>query len=84
MFGNVFLAIHKTKNVLYAVKTIHKSKIIEYCIQDNLINEKRIMDQIDHNMIVKLIKSFKDNNRIYLLMEFINGKDLFDIIRDLG
>lgn len=30
MFGKVFLAIHKTKDILYAVKTIHKSKIVEH------------------------------------------------------
>lgn len=35
-------------------------------------------------MIVKLVKTFKDDNRIYFLMEYINGKDLFDVIRDIG
>jgi cGMP-dependent protein kinase len=35
-------------------------------------------------MILKLIKSFKDEHRVYFLTEFINGIDLFDALRDIG
>jgi len=34
-------------------------------------------------MIMKLVKTFKDEDRIYFLMEFIHGIDLFDAIREL-
>jgi len=40
--------------------------------------------QIDHMMIIKLIKNFKDDKRIYFLLEYVNGKDLFDVCRELG
>lgn len=35
-------------------------------------------------LIVKLIKTFKDSERIYFLTEFVLGKDLFNILSDLG
>ena len=33
---------------------------------------------------MKLVKTFKDQQRIYFLMEYINGIDLFDAIRELN
>jgi cGMP-dependent protein kinase len=35
-------------------------------------------------MIMKMIRTFKDNERVYFLTEFINGMDLFDVLRKLG
>lgn len=42
------------------------------------------MLMIDHTMIMKLVKTFKDNERVYFLTEFINGMDLFDTLRKIG
>ena len=35
-------------------------------------------------MILKLIKTFKDEKRVYLLTEFCHGISLFDALRNLG
>ena len=40
--------------------------------------------QIDHVFIMKLVKTFQDSERIYFLTEFVNGQDLFDVIRYIG
>jgi cGMP-dependent protein kinase len=50
----------------------------------NIELERNILLQIDHPFIVKLVKSLKDDNYIYYLMEYIKGKELFDVIRDIG
>ena len=42
------------------------------------------MLSIDHTGIVKLIKTFKDENRVYFLTEFCCGIDLFDALRKIG
>ena len=84
MFGNVFLAYNNTTNVYYALKTVQRRKIIQYEISDNLILERKILLQIDHPLIIKLVKTFKDTKRLYFLMEYIEGVDLFDALRDLG
>ena len=83
-FGNVFLAIDKSKRRLYALKTVSRKKILKYEIQENLVLERKILMALDHIMILKLIKTFKDDRRIYLLTEFVNGSDLFDTIRVLN
>lgn len=41
------------------------------------------MLQIDHVMIIKLIRTFKDEKRMYFLMEFVRGKDLFHALTEL-
>ena len=84
MFGNVFLVLDKTKRRLYALKTVSRKKIQRYEIQENLVLERKILMALDHVMILKLIKTFKDDKRIYLLTEFVKGTDLFDTIRVLN
>jgi cGMP-dependent protein kinase len=46
--------------------------------------EKAILLKVDHPFIVKLVKTLKDDKNIYYLMDYLKGKELFDIIRDIG
>ena len=81
MFGNVFLTVHNTKRTLYALKAVQRAKILAYEIQENIVLERQILLQLDHPFIMKLAKTFKDQKRLYFLMEFVRGMDLFDVIR---
>lgn len=78
-YGKVYLCAHKEKKALYALKSVTRQKIIAYELYENLITEKNILMKLDHLMIVKLVKTFKDNLRVYFLMEFVKGIDLFDL-----
>ena len=84
MFGSVYLVAHKDKDTTYALKTVTRKKIAAYDIYDNILLERRILLQLDHSMIVKLIKTFKDNLRLYFLMEYVRGMDLFDVLTLMG
>jgi serine/threonine protein kinase len=37
---------------------------------------------LDSNFIMKLVKTFADDKRIYFLNEYIAGEDMFDAIRN--
>ncbi|OMJ92780.1 hypothetical protein SteCoe_4414 [Stentor coeruleus] len=84
MFGNVFLAARKEQKNIYALKTVDRRKIERYEIQENLILERKVLLQIDHIFILKLVKTFKDQKRVYFLTEFVRGMDLFDVLRELN
>lgn len=84
MFGNVFLTYNTKTNVYYALKTVQRNKVDAYDIYDNIALERKILLQVDHPLIVKLVKTFKDRSRLYFLMEFVLGMDLFDSLRELG
>jgi len=34
--------------------------------------------------MMQFIRSFKDNNFIFFLVEYIKGMELFDVIREIG
>ncbi|CAG9333323.1 PKG_5 [Blepharisma stoltei] len=84
MFGNVFMAINKNKGTLYALKTVNRAKIRSYDLYTNLLLERHILLQIDHPFIMKLVKTFKDEERVYFLTELVRGKDLFDVLREMN
>lgn len=83
MFGNVFLTAHKAKKTLFALKTVDRRKIAAYEIEENIVLERKILLQLDHVLIMKLVRTYKDQKRLYFLMEFIRGMDLFDVLRKL-
>ena len=83
-YGNVFLVVHRIKKTLYALKCVERKKIEAYEIEENLLLERKVMLQIDHILISKLIKTFKDEKRIYFLLEYIHGISLNEEIRKFG
>lgn len=83
-YGNVCLVQSKKNKFFYAIKSIAKTQIDSEQLHENLDLERSILLQIDHPFIVKLVKTLKDTKYIYFLMEYIKGKELFDVIRDIG
>ncbi len=39
--------------------------------------EREILSKIDHPFIVKLFFAFQSKSKLYLIMEFVNGGELF-------
>src|SRR5690349_13914513 len=56
------------------------SKIIEEDYEENLKKEISIMKLLDHANVVKLKEVMKTDEKIYLVMEYIKGGELFDKI----
>jgi cGMP-dependent protein kinase len=83
-YGNVSLVKNSKKNYFYAIKNISCKQILYTQLHQNLELERSILVKIDHPFIVKLVKTMKDKNYIYFLMDYIKGRELFDVIRDIG
>ena len=43
-----------------------------------------VLDIVNFPFIIQFSRSFKDNFDIYFLEEYVNGMELFDVIRDIG
>ena len=84
MFGNVVLCGNTKNDNKYALKTVSRKKIGAYGLCESLIAERQILMTIDHSFIMKLIKTFKDDQRVYFLTEYVHGLDLFDALRKLN
>lgn len=47
-----------------------------------MLNEVEILKSIDHPHIVKIYEYFEDENHIFIVMEFLDGGELFDKIKE--
>ena len=83
-FGNVYLCCNKKNRMMYALKSVTRKKINFHSLQESLKQEKKVLQQIEHQFIIKLVKTFKDTKRIYFLLEYVQGLSLFEVLRILN
>ena len=79
-FGKVWLASHKKTGKPYALKMLNKREIIENNQVEGVIREKNIMTSIDHPFVITLISTFQDDKHLYMLLELVQGGELFSVI----
>ena len=79
-YGKVRLYRDKNyKDLLFAIKTLKKEGISSY--QFNLLkSEVFILSNLDHPNIVKYFGAFEDNYYVHIVMEYLKGYDLYEII----
>jgi cGMP-dependent protein kinase len=83
-FGSVCLVQSRKSKFYYAIKSMNKVQIDYEQLHVNIDMEKSILLKIDHPFIMKLVKTMKDSVNIFFLTEHIKGKEMFDVIRDIG
>ena len=78
-FGYVCL-VHNQLS-FYAMKAINRFTIEKGKNGvKNLINEKKCMISIDHPFMVNFVKTLKNNNWVFILEEYVKGKNLEDYL----
>ncbi|KAL4510050.1 hypothetical protein ABPG72_010243 [Tetrahymena utriculariae] len=83
-FGSVYLVKNKDTKQIYALKCVSKSSVVETSLEKHLIQEKKVMQTVNYPFIMRFFRSFKDEYYIYFLLEFIQGQELFEVIREIG
>jgi cGMP-dependent protein kinase len=51
---------------------------------NQILREKNILMQLDHSFIIKLVKTFKNQERLCFLTEYVDGDDLHTVCTELG
>lgn len=82
--GKVCLVQSNRNKHLYAIKSVDKEVIDKFQSHENIEMERKILLQLDHPFIVKLVKTMKKDSTIYFLMEYVEGKELFEIMKEVG
>ena len=75
-FGRVFIGLDKTGKK-YAIKCLLKRNILK---GDSLFNEIKIGVKVNHPNLLKIKEVYEDITKVYLVMEYCEGGDLFDFI----
>lgn len=83
-FGKVFLVRHKTTNKIYAMKVLKKEIIIVMDQLEHTKTEKMILEHVNHPFIVALEFAFQTTEKIYFVMEFMKGGELFNYLSCKG
>lgn len=83
-FGKVKLCYHQPTKQYLACKILKKKKIIKLKQVEHIMNEKKVLELIDHPFIVKLHCTHQDEERLYMVMDYIIGGELFTHLRKAG
>lgn len=78
-FGEVMLVRKKDTKALYAAKIMKKKNLLTSYIP-RLCAERDLMAFADVSCIVKLNFSFQDDEKLYLIMDFMQGGDLMGLL----
>ena len=81
-FGKVYLAELPNKSDLYAIKVIRKDGTIESNQGKYTELEKDILFSCDHPFLVNMEYLFQSETRLYFVMPFVKGGELFKIFRN--
>lgn len=76
-FGHVNVAREKKTGYLVAIKTLFKSQIVKSKCERQVLREIEIQSHLKHPNILRLLTWFHDERRIYLVVEFAAGGELY-------
>jgi serine/threonine protein kinase len=84
-FGRVRLCKKKKTNKTYVMKILKKNEIIKQKQVDHVYSEYNILSILNHPFIVQLEGlNFEDPKYLYLILEYIQGGELFTLLRSTG
>lgn len=78
-FGTVLLVRHKPTGRLYAQKQFRKASItVHRKLVEQTKTERMILESVNrHPFVVKLFYAFQDHEKLYLILEYAQGGELF-------
>lgn len=76
-FGRVYLAREKSTHYMVALKTLFKTELVKSRVEKQALREIEIQSHLQHPHILQLLTYFHDEKRIYLVLEFAAGGELY-------
>uniref|UniRef100_A0A8C5AI46 Serum/glucocorticoid regulated kinase family member 3 n=1 Tax=Gadus morhua TaxID=8049 RepID=A0A8C5AI46_GADMO len=77
-FGKVLLAKRKNDGKYYAIKVLQKRVILNRREQKHIMAERNVLLQnVKHPFLVGLHYSFQTADKLYFVLDFVNGGELF-------
>uniref|UniRef100_A0A5B7BF23 non-specific serine/threonine protein kinase n=1 Tax=Davidia involucrata TaxID=16924 RepID=A0A5B7BF23_DAVIN len=83
-FGKVFLARKRTTGDLFAIKMLKKLDMIRKNDIERILAERNILITVRNPFVVRFFYSFTSRDNLYLVMEYLNGGDLYSLLRKVG
>lgn len=79
-FGKVKIGLHILTKARVAVKILEKCKIVDAADYERVSREIHILKIVQHPHVVQLYEIIETPKKLYLIMEYASGGELFDYI----
>lgn len=76
-FGKVMEVTKKDTGEVFAMKEMSKEVIERENLLEHIFAEKSILQKIDHPFVVQLHFAFQTKDKLYLILDFLSGGELF-------
>lgn len=79
-FAKVTLVRQKDKGELFALKSMKKKYIEKQNQVKRIMTERDILVKIKHPFLIQIHSSFQDEKKLYLVLEYCPGGELFGLL----
>ena len=83
-FGHVYLAREKSTRFVCALKVLFKSQLLKAECEYQLKREIEIQSHLRHRHVLRLYGYFYDAARVYLILEYAEGGELYKRLQQAG
>ncbi|XP_032902319.1 aurora kinase B-B-like isoform X2 [Amblyraja radiata] len=83
-FGNVYLARDRESRFILALKVLFKSQLESDNVEHQLRREIEIQSHLKHPNVLRLYNYFHDRKKIYLMLEYAPGGELYKALQKCG
>jgi protein kinase A len=80
-FGRVHLVQSKHNQRYYAIKVLKKAQVVKMKQIEHTNDERRMLQRVKHPFLITLWGTFQDSKNLYMVMDFIEGGELFSLLR---
>lgn len=80
-FGRVHLVQSNHNHRFYAVKVLKKQQVVKMKQIEHTNDERRMLSKVKHAFLVTLWGTFQDSKNLYMVMDFVEGGELFSLLR---
>ncbi|KAF2400721.1 Pkinase-domain-containing protein [Trichodelitschia bisporula] len=80
-FGRVHLVQSKHNHRFYAIKVLKKAQVVKMKQVEHTNDERKMLQRVKHPFLITLWGTFQDSKNLYMVMDFIEGGELFSLLR---
>ena len=75
-YGKVTMCQRKSNKKLYAIKSVHKNRLMKAHKVSTVVSERNVLMNVRHPFIVTLHFAFQTASKVYMGLDYIPGGDL--------
>ncbi|KAK4043169.1 camp-dependent protein kinase type 2 [Parachaetomium inaequale] len=83
-FGRVHLVQSRHNHRFYAIKVLKKAQVVKMKQVEHTNDERKMLGEVKHPFLITLWGTFQDPRNLYMVMDFVEGGELFSLLRRSG